>query len=275
MPSIKRKLSGLPVIAAIVALGALVFVSSASALVRPSAATPIGASLVLAYDQCTTATPAGQEHNPANLAGFACTPPTATSTLLTAGNPQAGTGAANFKGQVKIVVCITAAACAAGGSSSSTDVLFPSGSPSGNYVFDVRCGVGMTAPVCSVTNSPGNPDYAATAAPPALVKATSVIRITDINTGPTGGPYTDEGTTKDLDFDVPLVCSSTAATTIGATCTPAVASANGACGGCVAAGKRSNIETGQIRIQDGGPDANPFIPDVPNKDYARQGVFIP
>jgi hypothetical protein len=270
-----RKPIGLSLITGVMALGMLILAPIASALVRPAGATPISASLVLAYDECTVATPAGQEHNTANLPGFACAPQTASSTLLTAGNPQLGTGAANFRGNLLTKVCgppPNALLCPA---PLTSDVLFPSGSPSGNFVVDVRCGVGMIAPVCGNANAVGGADYGALAPPPALAKATAVIRITDINTGPAGGPYTTEGTTKDLNFDVPMVCSVTASTTIGGTCLPAVASANAGCGGCVATGKRSNIEVQTLRVQDGGPDAHPFIPDVPNKNYAVQGVFIP
>jgi hypothetical protein len=275
-----RKPIGLSLFGAVIAFGMLVLAPIASALVRPSGATPIGASLVIAYDECTVAggSPPGQEHNTANLPGDACAPETPTSTLLTAGEPPAA-GAANFKGNVKIVVCTTAAACSAGGSTFSTDVLFPGGAPAGNYLVDVRCtagGAGFTTPAsqCGTANAVGNPDYGSGAGA-ALLKATSIIRITDINTGPTGGPYTTEGTTEDLPFDVPVVCVPTASTAIGGSCVPAVAAANAACGGCVAAGKRSNIETGQIRVQDGGPDGNPFLVPADNKDYARQGVFIP
>lgn len=276
-----RKPFRLPVIVAVAAVGVLVLAASATALVRPKGATPIGASAVIAYDACTTVggSPAGWEHNPANLAGDACAPPVRSSPWLTAGEPPAA-GGANFSGNVKLVVCTTAAQCSAGGGSGTEDVLFPSGAPSGNFVTDVRCANpgGMTnTTVCVNPNSVGGPDFGTTnALSPALLKADSIIRITDRNTGPSSGPgpYTAEGTTKDLEFPVPMLCSVTGSTTIGGSCLPARASANAACGGCVGVGKLSNIGVGQIEIREGGPDGTPFDAN-PTFQYATQGLFIP
>jgi len=267
----------LPVIVAVAALGVLALASTAVALVRPSGATPIGASAVIAYNECTTVggSPPGQEHNPANLAGDACAPPVRSSPFLTAGEPPGAP--AQFKGNVKLVVCTTTNTCTSGGGSGSEDVLFPSGAPSGNYLTDVRCANpgGMTnTTVCVNPNTAQGPDFGTTsAATPALLKATSHIRITDRNTGPTGGPYTTEGTTQDLDFDVPLLCSVTPAS-IGGSCLPARSSANTACGGCVGVAKLSNVQVPTIQVREGGADGTPFDAN-PSFMYAQQGVFIP
>jgi hypothetical protein len=268
----------LPVIAGVAALMVLALAATATALVRPQGATPIGASAVIAYDACTVVggSPPGQEHNPANLAGDACAPPVRSSPWTTAGEPPGAP--ANFKGNVKLVVCTTAAQCSAGGGSGTEDVLFPSGAPAGNYLQDARCANpgGMTnGTVCVNPNAAQGPDFGTTnAATPALLKAASIIRITDRNTGPTGGPYTTEGTTKDLEFAVPLLCSVTGATTIGGSCLPARASANAACGGCVGVAKLSNIQVPTIEVREGGPDGTPFDAN-PSFQYATQGLFIP
>jgi len=273
---------------ALVALVVVVVAApNASALVRPKTATPFSTSAVIAYDQCTVG---NGTHNPANLAGFACIPETKSSPYLTAGEPPSA-GAANFEGRAHLVVCITAVSCSAGGGSGASDVLFPGGAPGKNYLFDVRCETSPPPPwaaaFCITANAAGGPDYGTI--PPtagAFMLATAKIRITDRNndTVPSScaGGYTCEGTVQDLDFPVPAVCFRTTSTTIGGSCTPAVASANGACGGCVASGKLSNIEVGQIHLQDPGADGN-ALPDpgggqggtADNNDFARQGVFIP
>jgi hypothetical protein len=299
----------LPIIAAVTALCVLAMVATASAIVRPKGASVIQATLDIAYNECTTVggDPAGQTHNPDNLPGDACTaagtmtPMKATSPLLTAGEPPVTP--AQFEGQVKIQVCSDATGiavtCAGNGGistgSAGADVIFKSGYPQHNYLRDVRCNganlVPTSNPWCLGTagspaiNTAGNVDYATTSmAAPALLAAKALIRITDVNTG-SGGTYTTEGTTKDLDFEVPIICSLTAAS-IGGSCVPAKSSANNiltpACGSgtppcVVATGKRSNIETGQISVTDAGDtpvDGNPFS-GTGNKDYARQGVFIP
>jgi len=290
----------LPIIAAVTALCVLAMVATASAIVRPKGASVIQATLDIAYNECTTVggDPAGQTHNPDNLPGDACTaagtmtPMKATSPLLTAGEPPVTP--AQFEGQVKIQVCSDATGIAVtcsgnGGISTGSaggDVIFKGGFPQNNYLLDVRCkGANVGNSWCANPNTAGGPDYGTTSpTAPALLAAKALIRITDRNTGPAGGPYTQEGTTKDLDFEVPIICSATAGT-IGGSCVPAKSSANNILTpGCattppcvVATGKLSNIETGQISVTDGGDtpvDGNPFA-GTGNKDYARQGIFIP
>jgi hypothetical protein len=260
--------------AALLALGIVaVAAPSASALVRARTATPYSVPLVIAHNQCVP--PGNSTHNPANLAGASCVPETKTSPYLTAGEPPAA-GPAKFEGRIHLVVCITGPTCAGGGGSGTTDVLFPSG-PGKNYALDVRCEA--AAPwigvLCPTGNAAGGPDYGS-GVPPAtssLGWATAKIRITDRNNGAPG--YTSEGTVEDLDFPVPLICLATAGdATVGGTCTPLIASANGACGGCVAAGKLSNIEIDNLVVQDPGADGNATTV-AGNNDYARPGVFIP
>jgi len=281
-----RKRALLPVLgAAVVAM--LVVASSASAnIVRPAGATPIGASTVIAYAPCTAATPAGEAHNPANLPGAACTPPHQYTPRLTAGDPVVNGSPVNFKGNIKLVV-----------KTAPDDVLFPSGAPNNNYVQDVRCTPGYataTPAVCGNGNLlPGggaspNPDYSGS------LNVVAYIRITDQANSGTACPPTcpDDATTQDLAFAVAADCANTAATNIGSTCTPRWASAGALCG-CVATGKRSNIEvgvgnssagaasslpTGAIFAMDGGNDG--VVPDlVADTDspapYSRTGLFLP
>jgi hypothetical protein len=263
-----RKPVGLPLVAAIVVLGSLIVAQSAiAAFVRPNAATPMSTSMVVAYDQCSTGgvgSPPGEGHNPANLAGASCSPPTKSSLRVQSGDPTVFPGTvANFKANLKQVVA-------------PGDVLFPSGgaqtaaggptSPSGGYAQDIRCG---TSVACGNANTAGGADYIG------LLSGNSSLRITDNNNGPAGGPYVDSGTVEQLLFTVPISCANSTSAAIGGYCVPATTSANALCS-CVASGKRSNIEEGQVVMTDGGPDGNPFATgDGPNQDAARQGVFIP
>ena len=204
MSSRSRKSIGLLTVVA-AAIGMLVAAQTASAIiVRPVSATPSNASVVRAYTACNngTGTPAGETHNPLNLPGYACTPPSIVTPRLTAGGLNGDP--INFKGFVKLVE----------NPSATTDVQFPSvagcdstlqqtppvaGACAGNWIQDVRCtagydndllpppysatGTGSTPPpVCNAANS-GNlrtngnpsiqPDYSGS------LNVIAVIRITD------------------------------------------------------------------------------------------------
>ena len=129
-----------------------------------------------------------------------------------------------------------------------------------------------------------NPDYSGD------LNVIAYIRITDqANSGPVGGPYTSDATIKDLAFAVAADCATTPHTFIGGTCLPRHASANALCG-CVATGKRSNIEVGVgtpsatlpaaggIFGMDGGNDGvvTDLVPDTDSPaPFARQGLFLP
>jgi len=286
MYSSLRKRVLLPVLG-VAALGMLFAAQTASAnIVRPAGATPIGASVVLAYAPCVP--PGNATHNPANLPGAACTPPVQYTPRLTAGDPVVNGSAANFRGNVKLVV-----------TTAPTNVQFPSGAPANNYVNDVRCTPGYAGANPAVCAAPGsgnvliaggaspNPDYSGD------LNVVAYIRITDqANSGPVGGPYTQDATVEDLAFAVAADCTITAATNIGSTCLPRHASANALCG-CVASGKRSNIEvgvgnsaagsassrpTGAIFGMDGGNDgvvADLIADGDSPAPFTRQGLFLP
>jgi hypothetical protein len=286
--SLRKSAWLLPAIGAASVVVMLMTAATASAnIVRPAGATPIGVSGVIAYQPCIP--PGNAQHNPANLPGAACTPPVAYTPRLTAGDPVVNGSAANFRANIKLVV-----------TTAPTNVQFPAGAPSNSYVSDVRCtpayAGGSGAPVCSAPGSGNvliaggaspNPDYSGD------LNAVSYIRITDqANSGPVGGPYTQDATVEDLAFAVAADCSITAATNIGSTCLPRHASAIALCG-CVASGKRGNIEigvgnasggaasarpTGGIFAMDGGNDG--VVADlVPDPDspapYSRMGLFLP
>ena len=313
-----RKPLGLLAIAGLVAVGVLIAAQSASATIaRPNSATPLLASMTLAYAACTAPNglPSGERHQPDNnfpkgSSANACAPPAVVTPRLTAGGLN-GT-AANFKGFVKLKVVPGDVQLENASPPNPQCKPFGFGPPvycQSNWFQDVRCTAGYTAgtlgipysvggppPVCAEPGSAnvktnGNPstepDYGGAGA------ALNVIwrmRITDqANNGPSGGgcPTTcpDDATVEDLDFAIPFDCHITNSTAIGGVCQPRFASFNALCG-CVANGKRSNIElgvggspyNGGIFATDGG--ANGQVPNlVPDTDtpmpYARQGLFIP
>jgi len=270
----------------------LVAAQSASAnIVRPAGATPIGASTVIAYAPCVA--PGAGQHNPANLPGAACAPAQYTP-RLTAGDPVVNGSAPNYRGNIKLAVTLA-----------PTNVQFPSGAPNNNYVQDVRCTPAYAAsaggiPVCSAAGSANvltaggaspNPDYSG------ALNVAAYIRITDqANSCLTGSgcvaPYNSDATVEDLAFAVGADCVTTPSTSIGGTCLPRWSSANALCG-CVASGKRSNIEigvgnsaagaassrpTGAIFASDGGADG--VVPDLlADTDgpapFSRMGLFLP
>jgi len=289
--SLTSKPRGLLISLGLAAIGMLVIAQAASAnIVRPNGATPISASMAIAYTTCTTATPPGETHNPANLPGAACTPPTQATPRLTAGAPQVNGAVANFKGNVLLKVQ----------TSPSDDVLFPAPSPAGsstnNYFQDVRCtqtyAGGTGAAVCANANAAGIgpcavqcPDYGGSGA---ALNVIAQIQITDQkNSGcsvasgcatPCPPTCPDDATVTPLGFAVPADCSTTVSTAIGGFCVPRFASANAECA-CVATGKASNIELlSPIFAQDGGDDGQvaPLAPDPDNpRTFAKNGLFLP
>src|SRR6266540_822347 len=90
--TIKRKMV-LPLVLALGALGLMVVSQVASAThVRPKGASPLHASLVPAYKQCTGT---GNRTHGAPLAFPSCAPPVQTSNSLTVGTPDANGAGAN------------------------------------------------------------------------------------------------------------------------------------------------------------------------------------
>src|SRR3954451_23428703 len=86
------------------AVGVLLVAQSASAFInRPKSATPLSASMVIAYTPCTAP---NVTHNPATLPGAACDPPTKLTPRLTSGSLAQPTTAA-FEGRVALVVSLS------------------------------------------------------------------------------------------------------------------------------------------------------------------------
>ncbi len=141
---------------------------------------------------------------------------------------------------------------------------------------DVRCksSIGANAALCPSANSAGGKDYAG------QVQGNSTIRITDhFNTAGAASCSSTtscSATVTDLPFPVTGTCATTPSdATIGSSCsviTTADAVVPGA-GGVVKEGKKSNVEIGQIIINDGGTDG--LASTAGNTVFARQGIYIP
>src|SRR6266540_3201822 len=98
-----RKRMALPVAMAMAALGMMVVAQMAGAAhPRPKGASPLRASMVPAFNQCTAA---NRTHGPP-LAFPSCNPPVQSSTSLTVGEPTANGAAANSVGFIRISVLV-------------------------------------------------------------------------------------------------------------------------------------------------------------------------
>ena len=217
---------------------------------RPRGASPLRASLVPAYSQCTAP---NRTHGP-SLAFPACNPPVATSGQATVGSPDALGGAANFVGFVRFAV-------QAGGLGLPEDsnVTFNSS------LVDVRCR--PATPSCGAANTGGPADYTGE------LLATVQVRMTDRwnAAAPGGGP--DAGTGQEVSLSRSFPCAATASTSTGSTCS-LTTSMNAIIPGLVKDTKRAIWQMGQVQVYDGGPDGDA---DTPAGDtlFAVQGVFIP
>ena len=245
-----RKRLVLPMALAGAALVMLAVASLASAgHVRPKGASPLQASMVPAFNQCT----APNRTHGAPLAAPSCNPPVQSSTAVTVGEPTANGAPANSVGFVKIKVLPGNP-----GPPEDTDVELT------GSITDVRCLAGTTT--CGSANAQDGADYTGG------LQANATIRITDHDNGSPGPGGTDPATVVDLPFPVPVTCAATAATNIGGTCSTNT-TANAVVPGSVKDTKRGVVEIGQIVVNDGGPDGN--VSTVPNTVFERQGIFIP
>jgi hypothetical protein len=252
-----RKRMVLPLALALGALGMMVMASAANAThPRPKGATPFRASLVPAYNACTT--PNRTHGTP--LAFPSCNPPVQTSTSLTIGSPDANGAPANSVGFIRIAVL-----AGVPGPPEDSDVAIVAN------ITDVRCKAGVAA--CGAANAADGADYTGE------VQGTAQIRITDHwnAVAPGGGP--DAATVIDIPFPVNAPCTATASTSIGSTCAVST-TANAVVGGpgpwadpTVKDTKRAVVGISQLQVFDGGTDG--VVATTPNTLFAVQGIFIP
>ena len=243
--TIKRKMV-LPLVLAMGALGFMVVSQVASAThVRPRGASPLRASLVPAFKQCTGT---GNRTHGAPLALPSCNPPVQTSNALTVGAPDANGAAANSIGSILLSVKTT----------SPEDVLITAN------ITDVRCKAGVSATVCPSANTADGPDYSGE------VQGTSLIRISDHYNGPA---LNEPATVQDLPFPVVTTCTATAGSAATGGVCATNTSANAVLAGSVKDTQRAVVEIQQLQINDGGADGT--VATLDNTLFAVQGIFIP
>jgi Penicillin amidase len=204
---------------------------------RPRGATPLRASLVLAYRAC--ASPNRMHGGP--LAGGSCSPPQQRSDYLTVGTLDANGQPAKYTGSVRLDVF-------QGNTSTPTDEA------------DVNVQVAMT----DVRKQSDLSDYTGE------LSVETTLRMTDRNNG--GGAGDDAATAFDLPFPVTVPCSGTPDTTVGGSCAIDT-SFDAILPGTVKENGRSNWQLTAFQAFDGGADG--LISTSPNTLFAKQGVFTP
>jgi hypothetical protein len=217
---------------------------------RPKGASPIRASLVPAYNQCTSP---NRTHGPP-LVHPACAPPTQVSgyTLgyrLTMGEIVANGAPANLVGSVRMAVVSGNAATTA----DEADVTYTVS------ITDVRCAFAF-AP-CGAANAAAGPDYIG------QVQARTDLRITDRYNGPS-----EVGTVQNTSFAVTVPCTSSSSTSIGSTCSINT-TADAVLPGVVKEIRRAVWQMGPVQVFDGGADG--VASTNPNTLFLTQGVFAP
>jgi hypothetical protein len=248
-----RKRTALPLALALGALGAMVLASVASAThPRPLAASPIVASLVPAFNECTGT--GNRTHGPP-LVFPSCNPPVQTSNNITVGTFDANGANSNMKGSIRLSVKVGVP-----GAPEDSDVNISAN------ITDVRCKAGNAA--CGSGNAADGADYTGE------VQGNAIIRITDHwnAVAPGGGP--DAATVQDIPFPVNATCTATTSTAVGGTCA-VTTTANAVLPGVpVKDGKRANVEINQLQITDGGSDGVIGTPTGNTLAFV-QGIFIP
>ena len=211
---------------------------------RPRGASPLRASLAVAYNACTSP---NRTHS-APLSFGACNPPVRSSTSLTVGTPDANGFAANAIGSVRYAVL-------GGNPATPADEA------------DILISVGIT----DVRNHPSGADYSG------RVLVTAPVRITDNANAP---EMPEPGTTQAGPFQFPVQCAVTADTSRGGQCNLAT-SYEALVPGAVAELRRANWELGQVQVRDAGPNGTgyaacpPTCGDGDETVFMRQGIFIP
>jgi hypothetical protein len=227
----------------------LLFASQALAThPRPQGATPITASVVPAYKQCTV--PNRTHGTP--LAFPSCNPPQQTSSWLTVGTPEANISRANMIGRQRFDTI-----AGAPGPPEDSDIF------TSIRITDVRCRAGTSASVCTGFNGGELPDYSGE------LQSTVVVRIIDHYNG---SGLNEAATVVDIPFPTNAQCVANADVTVGASCSVAT-TFNAIVPGAIKDTQRSVWEMGQVQIFDGGSDGNASTAD--NTLFAVQGVFVP
>jgi hypothetical protein len=203
---------------------------------RPKGATPLRASLVPAYEACTSA---NRTHGPP-LAFPSCNPPKQTSHSLTVGTIDANGKAAKSVGVARYDVVV-------GNPSTPAD----------------EADVALTVQITDVRNQSDLTDYTGE------LEASSTLRITDRANGASG---TESGTVEDIRLPATVPCSATSGPDEGGECSLST-TLEALTPGIAVEGKRAIWQLGRVEVYDGGSDG--VASTAGNTLFALQGVFVP
>lgn len=204
---------------------------------EPQSAPSLTVALVPVFKQCGTPSSPPTGSHPAPLAVGSCAPATTPGAVAHVGST--GTGSA------QLTVVPGDFSTAANEADFSIQV----------SSTDVRSG------------STAGPDYAPNVGGPD-VTYTARLRITDSNNGALA---TDPGTTTDLDFPVPVNCTTTVGPE-GSSCAVNT-TANAVSPGAVKEGKDMVVQIFRARLSDAGTDG--ILGNSDDKLFEQQGLFVP
>jgi hypothetical protein len=213
--------------------------------VRPLVAATLRSSLVPAYNQCSGA--GNRMHGPP-LEFASCNPPSKSSTLLTVGTNDANGVGPTSKSSVKWKAILGDAATEANEADVQVEI----------SITDVRNQTGLT-------------DYTG------RLGVRTDLQMTDQRNAP---EMPEAGTSQTLPLEVSVQCTSTAATTTGGACIQTT-SLNAVLPGAVVERRRASWALGQTIVRDAGANGTgyaacpPTCGDGDEKDFMRQGIFIP
>jgi len=204
---------------------------------RPKGATPMYASLVPAYEQCTAP---DRTHGPPLVFG-SCSAPAQTSGQLTVGTFDANGYPAGSVGFVRLGV-----------------------QPGDPATAGDQADVSVTLSITDVRRSADGSDYTGE-----IEAYTNAVRMTDRGSGSSGS---EPATVSDFAFSgMTAPCTATAGT-IGATCAVST-SFDAITPGSIVEGRRAIWQLSDLLVADGGPDGDTATPG--NTVFARQGIFVP
>ena len=232
---------------------------------RPRGATPLRASLVVAYPECTSP---NRLHGPP-LASPSCggtlTPPTGDSPNVTVGTPDWNSSNSNFSGSVRMTV-IT------GNPSTPQD---EADVQIGVDTTDIRCMPVNPIAACGTDNRPNTSEPSRGRDYSGELRVLVPLRITDRDNLAFPGDTGAAGTVQDgtaLSVVVPCV-QTTTNQTIGSSCTLST-TADAVLPGLVPEQKRLLWAMQKVEVTDGGTDGDAHTTGD-NERFLTQGVFVP
>jgi hypothetical protein len=223
------------------------------AYARPKSASPVQASLVPAYEECTAP---NRVHGPP-LDEPSCNPPASTSSTLTVGTPDSNGLPPNSAAYVRLAVIVGDPATQA--DEADVSVQFDA--------TDIRC-AGSSAACPSGAGA----DYAG------RLLARAAVRITDRASGP---GEDESATVTDTLLEMPVTCVGTAGATIGGHCALNT-TLDALIPGVAREGERAIWQLGQVSVLDAGPNGSGYGSGCPatcgdgdERTFLRQGIFVP